>query len=822
MTCARSMSPWRTDQWMLIVGVAIVSAVSLAAHLQAGRSNEVHPDELDWSTRAYFFRLAFLDGNMSHQLWADYDGIDQPHVNDVLIGAALHMLGHPVPEVPTGSISWAGRPLPSGPRLWAARMPAVLLGAAVAPMLALLGTMVTRRPGFGALAGFLYLAHPLTLPCQARAMSDAPLQFFSTLAILILAWAYPRLTNPDDPRPLFRGRPLALLVAGPIALGLATGAKLTGTFVTAAALAAVFLATGHRLRSGRVPAPPRIGYALAFVLATALWTVAFNPTLYPDPAGRLATMLEHRWDLSRRQAVTMPEDALPGLGARFGACYMRTFGGGIAPGTHAVFLGLAVAGAAAASAGVVRRARRSLSPAVPVLLWALVLVVGLAPSLPLDWDRYYLPFVPPALLLAVAGVSLFADAALVPASRFRWVGLSLAAAVWTHVAARLWHVPGPLAWIGVNYAALRAAVPAMGRLDLSTAAALPCPPALLPFVAPFASITPIPGLLAWSAVNLALLIAVVSVVARLAAGRPPGTLMLAALLSFPVGYGTLVGEPIVLLVSGVGLTSWALRRGHDAAAGIACVLLCGAPVIAAAFGLVFLINGRWRALAGWALGASAALVASAAVAGTSPSRLLIAQLRVAFLPPAAGMSPYADQTISWHGLLLNVLPPGRETAIATLVLALSAGTFALLPVVWRGAWAPHSPRFVARLLATLVLALLTGAGHHPQVASALLAPTLALLACNQTPLDPFIPACRRLVCLGAFGPLVVLYLGGSMRHASLVLIAALLASIPALLTAAACGGRVVTEPSAPGRHGGIAMQADGTAPTRDRAAEQDR
>jgi hypothetical protein len=784
MANADAIETGKVERWTLVVGVALVAAASLAYHVRASRDLGAHTDELDWSVRSYFYRLAFLERDLHHPLWGDLDGIDQPHVADFLIGAALHASPYPVHEVPDRSASWSGMLLPTGPRLRAARVPGVVLGAAVAPLLVLLGALVAGRAWIGVVVGLLYLAHPLTLQCQPRAMSDAPLQFFSTLAMLILASAYPRLSDPGRRLGPHRGSPLALLIACPILLGLATGTKLTGVFPAAAAVASVFLAAFHAGAGSRSTILPRVGYAYAFAAATALWIVAFNPSLHPDPPGRLSEMIAHRLQVSEGQAEAMPEYALDGPRARAGAFFGRTFGGGISPRSAAVFLGLSTVGLAAAAVDAVRRAcRRPLGPTVPLVIWALALAIGLAPSLPLDWDRYYLPFVPPALVLAGLGMTLLTGEAAAARMRWlRWVGLAVAAAAWADASTAPWRSPGPLEWVGVGYQSLREAAEA-DRLDPAASASLPCPPAFLTLVAPFAAMTPVGGFLAWCAANLALVVVVVSLLARRASGHAAGMLAVASLLAFPVGYGLLVGEPVVLLMGGVGLASGALRRGDDATAGVACMMLWGAPAVAVALGLVFLIMGRRTALIGWGLGA-VAIAAAAMLNGPDAWQSTVEQLRASFVPRPVASSSHADETICWYGLLLNVSPGGHQASIRALGLVLSACSLALLPAIWREGLGPDPPRFEARMPATLILALLAGAQHHPQASSALLASVVGLAARDGWP-----PGWCRLARLGAFGPLTIFYLSGSMRCASLVLTSAMLVGLPFLLAASRGGGR---------------------------------
>lgn len=384
----------------LVAGCLLVGAVSMSAHLRAVGTNSVHEDERIWTERAYFYRLAVFHHDFDHPLWGDFDGIDAPHLGEFLTGFGLHTAGLPVPEVPARTMPWGGAPLPEGARLRAARLPSAVLGALVAPMVYAVTVLATRWPAAGLAAGLLYAFHPLALLCESRAMSESGYMFFSVLAVLATAWAC-RRDGGGARQSLFGPRGLMLLAVGPASVGLATAGKLTGVFGaamvvgTVAALVAWGLrgpAEGRRawVRDGAV-------YAAIFAALSGSWTVLFNPTLYPDPVGRFRAMSDHRLATGQGQAAQFPHWALRTPADKVRAAYRNVATVQGYGNAGAALTVLSAAGLAAAAAGELRRFRRGAapSPALAVLVWAAVLALGMLPALPLDWERYFLPFVPP-------------------------------------------------------------------------------------------------------------------------------------------------------------------------------------------------------------------------------------------------------------------------------------------------------------------------------------------------------------------------------------------------------------------------------------------
>ena len=139
------------------------------------------------------------------------------------------------------------------------------------------------------------------------------------------------------------------------------------------------------------------------------------------------------------------------------------------------------------------------------------------------------------------------------------------------------------------------------------------PPSLLPFLVPFGALPYQPALIAWTVINLALLVWSVRLIS---ADRRP---MIAAALSpaalTMVTYGQFSGAMAALAI--LAMTRASQR---PMLAGLCLALISVKPQLAAVIGLLMLLIGQWRAVAWSVPGAAAIAGLSALLFGLSPWR----------------------------------------------------------------------------------------------------------------------------------------------------------------------------------------------------------
>ncbi|MFZ6027590.1 MAG: phospholipid carrier-dependent glycosyltransferase [Chloroflexota bacterium] len=257
------------------------------------------------------------------------------------------------------------------------------------------------RQSAGATAGwcfaFLYALSGYLLTHLRRAMGDAPLLFFTCLAMLagmlaLRAWDRIRKNGWQASTPKQRILPLAWLAGMGIAAGLAGAAKMNGLGI---ALAGVLL-SGAMAYGGPGLAARRTRLALALggsALVMGLCTATFvgvNPFLYPNPPARTAAMFTLRtWEMDRNQRD--PRWGMPTLGQRLQTVSWRVLEDYTVFHFGVINVPLACIGLAALLyAGRQWLVNRGGPPAAPVLLAVGCVTVLPALTTPLDWDRYYL------------------------------------------------------------------------------------------------------------------------------------------------------------------------------------------------------------------------------------------------------------------------------------------------------------------------------------------------------------------------------------------------------------------------------------------------
>jgi hypothetical protein len=275
---------------------------------------------------------------------------------------------------------------------------------------------------------------------------------------------------------------------------------------------------------------------------------------------------------------------------------------------------------------------------------------------------------------------------------------------------------------------------------------------VLPFIATN-SLGPVGGFAAWTLANLVAVVVIIRGTLPVAARR--GLSVYLATFAFaPLWYGLMMGQLAVLMTFGLYKSYRALQRRHEFAAGLWMGLLLLKPQFALVLAIVLLGKRRWAAVGGLFLSGVLLAISTVVFVGIRGTmgyfRILNAFSGFRRVPSIV----YPHDMINFRGILVNLLPAGcTETQGTVLVLALSLALAASLVIVWRGDWDPSSERFPRQLLATLIVAMLTGFHNHIHGATLLIVPALALLAGPRNE-DPLIG----LIALTAFLPTFVLCL----------------------------------------------------------------
>lgn len=320
--------------------------------------------------------------------------------------------------------------LPSSALLLTGRLPSTLFFAASIMVVFLLARLLCGASTPGLLAAYLitaiYALHPALLLNARRALQEGAMLFFGLLTVLTAAVIARRRALGQPSHPFVW---VGLSLAGALTLA----SKHSGAVFVAGAFGWLIAADLTRFR-------PRAFAALAVKmmlsgLAVVAAFIALSPALWDNPPARLADLLAVRAELLEIQTISDPGAPLstdqrlaaiaaepflrppmhfeawfwadyPAIRAeieRYMASPLSGFQfaalGGL-PGI--VFSGLAVVGVIGQALALTRGEPSARAAAAGLLLWLAVTAAALLTN-PLPWQRYYLPLLPVAALLAGLG-----------------------------------------------------------------------------------------------------------------------------------------------------------------------------------------------------------------------------------------------------------------------------------------------------------------------------------------------------------------------------------------------------------------------------------
>ncbi|MEP7200161.1 MAG: phospholipid carrier-dependent glycosyltransferase [Chloroflexota bacterium] len=354
-----------------------------------------------------------------------------------LDGLGRWLGGYTVADLPT---DWAwGAPweanrsaIPSPALLLAARAPSAILGALTAVVLFWIGVQM-RGIAVGLIAAGLYALDPLTLLHTQRAMAEGALMFFSTLTIcatIVLAERCNALSQ-------FNARVLTLGAVVGLLAGLAMNSKQSAIVMLPLALAVSAGVLWRRpwLRARRLAAIAALCGVIVLGWAATLWLL--NPILYREPLAIAQAMVAMRVELTREQVAvngaSQPELILASAPARLAATvtelYWQLPAGWDVPvyleqlkppmdvylsnplhvwlrePLASITLLLLSAIGVVGSATRLARARLGATTRAEqvVWLWAALTLGLIALTVPLNWQRYFMPLLPASRLFVALG-----------------------------------------------------------------------------------------------------------------------------------------------------------------------------------------------------------------------------------------------------------------------------------------------------------------------------------------------------------------------------------------------------------------------------------
>lgn len=414
-------------------------------------AEEFHGDESHWISSGQQAYYLLTIGGLSDPQWREeFYLYSQPQVGKLAIGAALAGAGIAGPT-PIYDYDWQRRPrenqalgrVPAPRAVFAGRLAGAMAGWVACLALWGLATELGAA-GAGRLGAALLASHPLWLANARRAGLDAPALALGLIAVYLAVRAVKQSQRPTS------GHSLLLLGLAGVALGLGAGAKYVALLslpVLIVPFGAALLAARRQRQGQRSKGvPPRSVVSEGMLVASAgmallvagatFW--ATNPTLYPDPwRGLQASIGFLTWqagEMRQRSPVfqspplvaleivdrafwptryppvldlTLPEPLIPGsygtplvaLGALIALMPLLTlsFRRWVLPfwGWALPFWGWATP----------QEGGQRLSALLAAGTWVAAVGLALTVSVPIWWERWHLPLIPPLCLLAGLGMA---------------------------------------------------------------------------------------------------------------------------------------------------------------------------------------------------------------------------------------------------------------------------------------------------------------------------------------------------------------------------------------------------------------------------------
>ncbi len=206
------------------------------------------------------------------------------------------------------------------------------------------------------------------------------------------------------------------------------------------------------------------------------------------------------------------------------------------------------------------------------------------------------------------------------------------------------------------------------------------PPVFAVLVAPFTTLDPVWSFAAWTAFSAVLLVVAVALtlgmVPRVRSHWRTTVVVVAGFA--PVYFGLVDGQNATLSLLLYVLTYWALRRGHDGAAGFTSALGLFKPQLFFVMPVIFLTTRRWKALTVYSLTAATIALGSLALVGVQG---LVAWAHVLVDFEGGNAAMFASRMYSLKAVFDLLLPSEPGAALALTSVA-SAVILLLLMRTW--------------------------------------------------------------------------------------------------------------------------------------------
>ena len=269
-------------------------------------------DEVSWIFTGYYFNLYFLQFNLFHEDWNDYEAFDQPPLAKYIVGGTIFLNGYTIDSLEPKRFINTMVPLVSPQKAFDLVTPKVPNPKVVIPSLrsvifafalsSLLLIYIFLRTSYGILPAFittsLIVSNPIFSLISTRILADPILLFFFALLILLCALYLKSKRN-------------VYIVFGFIVSSLAFLTKLNG-ILSVFLLITIFLVNKKFSISKN-----DWGYLITGFIVFLIISVLLNPVFLNTGIKAIWKMFEVRWSAFRVYQETWKSVALLSISERF-------------------------------------------------------------------------------------------------------------------------------------------------------------------------------------------------------------------------------------------------------------------------------------------------------------------------------------------------------------------------------------------------------------------------------------------------------------------------------------------------------------------------
>ncbi len=422
------MKIFKISTIILLSIVFILSIINLSSKIY---SPTEHLDESSWLHNAYFYKLFFLDKDTSNPNWVNFIAYDQPPVGKYILGFALHANNKIIDSI-GGEMTWHNNvtkyifksglenkinkdtpdiknlidysdsllaqikisPITNidSNDLYTGRITIFIFGILASIVAIIIGWYISKEITVGLLAGLLLINNPVTSPGFEQVLPDSIWCFFILVSILGLILLFNELQNRNRLRNIIF---LSILIG--LSISLAIGTKLIAVYIIPVIILIFIIKLTFR---NTFPQFKIQLISLLLIFSTfSIFFILLNPFLYHDQFNNLLKMANHRELIIKIQTLVQ-DPSINSISERFyaiskyGIFLGYDLDSWIKKTVGIFYIFIFIVGIwEIAKMSILERKNKLIGPAIIISSCFIITYIIIAPSIHMQWERYFLPLV---------------------------------------------------------------------------------------------------------------------------------------------------------------------------------------------------------------------------------------------------------------------------------------------------------------------------------------------------------------------------------------------------------------------------------------------